>query len=366
MEMQKLFGKKVFVESPLYPTYNLLTGSLSTRAPKRVSTTPNGLLKQQAIYDEWQSSNTITNLSEEGHGVRAAFEILYSLKIDENKVIFIDEPEIHLYPSSKYQLGKIIGDYAKSSRRQIILSTHDTEMLRGLLSAGAPTTILKIKRNRSLVSIAKNRIRNTVTSDALQSAFLDAVIVTEGVTDQFVYRNVFMQRKMLQSKGKAYSYEVVAVNGKESIADDFDYYKALDINFVAILDYDALFDSRRGGLIKHCLQKIGATKADTAAVQLKIDNINTETKDITGRKHGIRAIGLTNRQKQNILDVIDGLKKFGIFIVPTGGLEGWVGIDQHIPPEIIYNKYRSSANKKYKALSDFTQEINSYLAERIR
>lgn len=359
--ISKLFNKKLSVESSLFPTYNILVTKTESTAMRRLATTPQGHLGQRMVYDQWVVNNSAAILSDDGHGIRAAIEILYALETPTNNIIFIDEPELHLYPASKYQLGRIIGDYASSSKKQIILSTHDSDFLRGLLHGTRKSTIIRLNKDRSINTVVGRSIKNTASNEILQSSFLDAVILTEGIGDQFVYRSVFQQKHLL----KKFSYQFISSGGKESIADDFNFYKSLGIAFAVILDYDSLFSTKRNGLVKHCLTMLGVPSIDISDISILADDVNTFSKGMQYKKRGLNNVELSYDQKIIINKLLTKLKGYGLFIVPQGELEDWVGVSKPISPEDIYSRYRSSSNKKYKNLTDFSAEIEKYILKEL-
>ena len=360
--MLSLFDRKLFVESPTYPTFNILVAKEKVLAPKRLSMTPKNIINQRADYENWIAKNSITTLPEEGHGVRAAMEILYALETENNRIVFIDEPELHLYPSSKYLIGRIIGKYAASGKKQIILTTHDSDLLRGLLHGSSKSTVLRINKDRTIKSVTGHSLKKTSGNEVLQSAFLDAVILTEGIGDQFVYRNVFQQKHLLEK----ISYQVIAVNGKESIADDIPFFNDLNIMYAVILDYDSIFSDKRGGLINYCLVKTGADEQQLEKAAQLVRDITQFSKDMGGKRKGLGNTTLTLEQKSKIVELLNLLKKYGVFIVPCGELEDWVNGSKPIIPEKVYSVYKSSANKKYKGLSDFANKISKYIIESLK
>src|SRR5207253_1285925 len=55
--------------------------------------------------ERWKEKK-FTPVSEIGHGMRSMLHLLTTLFEPVNKVILIDEPEIHLYPAQKRWLGR--------------------------------------------------------------------------------------------------------------------------------------------------------------------------------------------------------------------------------------------------------------------
>ena len=97
--------------------------------------------------EQWKDLK-FTPLSESGHGIRSMIRLLTSMFEPVNKVVMIDEPEIHLYPSQKRWLGKQLVKLAKTQNKQVFLVTHDPMVLQGILDASTTTKIYRIERER--------------------------------------------------------------------------------------------------------------------------------------------------------------------------------------------------------------------------
>lgn len=72
------------------------------------------------------------NLSDVGFGLSQILPILVALIQAENDhIIYIEQPEIHLHPKAQFKLAKILCDYSNKGRRMII-ETHSSIFIRGL------------------------------------------------------------------------------------------------------------------------------------------------------------------------------------------------------------------------------------------
>lgn len=358
-KMIKMFGKKIFSECRTASTFNLYVGDRIAKQPRRFNNSPPNFKRIADTFDKWIVDNSIVSLLDEGHGVRAASQVLYELETGSNKIVFIDEPELHLYPSAKYLLGQFIGYSTRTKKKQVILSTHDSDLLRGLIDSNSKTTIIRVNKDRSTNYIKGSEVRKTTPNEVLQCAFLDAAIVSEGVQDQYVYNGVFRFKKKLPE----YSYQILGANGKETVSNDYYFFDALGIKYATILDFDALFHvSRKNRTIEKCLRNKNIPKAERDAVVQKIDSLNEFLKDKNDRKKGIRCSNLNGAQRHELLNVIDELEKYGIFISHLGELEDWVySSKEESTSEAILNKYKSRNKTKYKELSNFAEKIAKYI-----
>jgi predicted ATPase len=360
-KMSLLFGKKLFAESCKNFEFELYTCEKNNPGPKHFEYAPQNLKKISKAIEEWKDDFGAVKLSEEGHGIRAAAQILFELENDANRILFIDEPELHLYPSAKYMLGKMIGDYSKRRKKQIFVSTHDSDLLKGLIESNANPTIIRITEGHLAKNIKGRDIRQGTPASVLASIFLNAVIVVEGIQDQYVYSNIISFKRFMEDK----SYQVIASNGKENICNDFYLYEKLGIRFAIIADYDSLHDKgKKIGAIKKCLMNLDHIGIDYRDNLLKdVDAVNTFSANLNNKKRGLFCDGLSNVQKNDISTLLCNLGDVGLFVCPVGELENWVdmGKSKNTTPEVIFSKYKSRCNSTYKGLTDFMLRVCSYL-----
>ena len=360
-KMSLLFGKKIFAESCKNFEFELYTCEKNNPGPKHFEYAPQNIKKISKAIEEWIDDFGAVKLSEEGHGIRAAAQILFELENDANRILFIDEPELHLYPSAKYILGKMIGDYSKRRKKQIFVSTHDSDLLKGLIESNANPTIIRITEEHLARNIKGRDIRQGTQSSVLASIFLNAVIVVEGIQDQYVYNNIITFKKLMGDK----SYQVVASNGKENICNDFYLYEKLGIKFAIIADYDSLHDKgKKVGAIKKCLISLGCIESDHKNVLLKeVATVNSFSANLNNKKRGLFCNDLSSGQKSIISTLLCDLSDVGLFVCPVGELENWVNMEKskNATPEIIFAKYKSRCNSTYKELTDFMIKVCSYL-----
>lgn len=74
---------------------------------------------------------SLENLNDQGDGIRSAVAILASLITTTHSLYLIDEPETFLHPPQARILGRNIVDL--SQNKQCFISTHNIDLLRGML-----------------------------------------------------------------------------------------------------------------------------------------------------------------------------------------------------------------------------------------
>lgn len=126
------------------------------------------------------------NLSEQSDGTRALYAIaLYDLMSVGANVVGIDEPEIHLHPTSQRSLARLL----RSSASQKILATHSSDIV-GVFD---PDSVVVVRQGGDLVQPKagflsddeKMRIRWWVR-DRLEPLTAKHVIAVEGISDRIV------------------------------------------------------------------------------------------------------------------------------------------------------------------------------------
>lgn len=128
----------------------------------------------------------------QGDGIRAFVGILLNALVADRDALFIDEPEAFLHPPQAAMLGRILASETPADR-QLFISTHSTDFLRGLLEeADTRVRVVRITRDGDTNRIAELSPRSVseVWSDpllryskVLDGLFHDGVVVCEGDAD---------------------------------------------------------------------------------------------------------------------------------------------------------------------------------------
>ena len=355
-----MFDKRIFIEQSQKYDYDIYVASSTTKPPKRYPVRPGNILKIRDELNNWIHSNNVTKLKNEGHGIRAAVRILCELEISLKKIIFIDEPELHLYPHSKYLLGKHISNFCATNKKQIFVATHDTELLRGLVESHGDLQIIKIHPGRSLTQCQPNSIKSTVATDSLRASFADATIIVEGIVDKFVYSEIIRRKHMLD----ATDYAIISEDGKSNIWKDHKYLSSLNMRIAYIIDFDALLNNKNSpAAIFRLLDELDYNEnCNVDEIKTQIDILNNTTKGMQNRRKGLK-LEAPNETISLISGILCKLEGLGIFICPNGELEDWISKEKTVDltPEKIVNIYMQGSNSKYSGLTTFLKKISTYL-----
>lgn len=112
--------------------------------------------KTNAVYfiDYKDREVPISDLSSGEKEYLYFYSYLRRIKSDENKIILIDEPELHLHSSQIRKLCELIGNLA--SKNQIIIATHSGEILQHFISQA------------NLILLSKNTIVHIADADQMK------------------------------------------------------------------------------------------------------------------------------------------------------------------------------------------------------
>lgn len=135
-------------------------------------------------------SGSLRNLADQSDGTRALFAIaLYDLVSASAHVVAIDEPEIHLHPTSQRSLARLL----QTGGNQKIIATHSTDVV----GAFSSECIVSVKPGGKVVqplagflsSDQRMSIRWWVR-DKLEPLTAARVVAVEGVSDRIVVERV--------------------------------------------------------------------------------------------------------------------------------------------------------------------------------
>lgn len=196
----------------------------------------------------------LPKLSDQGDGLRSAAGLLMPMIAQASPMILVDEPEAFLHPPQARTLGKIISRIATEGKIQLILATHDRNLLMGLLDHdSADVTVLNLTRreNRSSArSLLNSDIRELLSSpvlrygNAIDGLFSRAVILTESEVDSTFYAAAVDYYQEKNEGGQSLDLHFVAVSGKHRMGKVASRLRAMGIDVRVIADLDILNDKK--------------------------------------------------------------------------------------------------------------------------
>ncbi|MFD4736569.1 ATP-dependent endonuclease [Streptomyces virginiae] len=131
-----------------------------------------------------QALAALPTLRDQGDGMKSLMGLLITLVATPFPIVFIDEPEAFMHPPQAVALGKILGELSVGKGMQIILATHDKNLLAGLMSSGAPTSVVRVDRRGA-------RMRaDRLESNALQELWKNPSLRYSNVLDGLFHKLV--------------------------------------------------------------------------------------------------------------------------------------------------------------------------------
>jgi len=137
-----------------------------------------------------ERDGTIKDITEQSDGLRALFALaLYDLVSVGAYMVGIDEPEIHLHPTSQRSLAGLL----QSSRNQKFLATHSPD----IVSAFPPECIVSVRPGGELVqpktgflSDDEKMVVHWWVRDKLEPLTASRVLAVEGISDRIIVQQV--------------------------------------------------------------------------------------------------------------------------------------------------------------------------------
>ena len=201
--------------------------------------------------DSYKELSKYPLADDQGDGLRSALGIISAISAVKRPIILLDEPEAFLHPPQALQLGKSIVNFI-DNEKQIFISTHSADFLRGLLSSD----VNEFNNNIEIVHLNRNNDNNTEfkildkeivakiikdpllsSSRVLEGMFYKGVVATEGDADAVFYQRAF------QKQYPSEEIHFVNAHNKQTLKKLIEPYKKLGIKFAMIADADVIRDT---------------------------------------------------------------------------------------------------------------------------
>nr|WP_298689514.1 AAA family ATPase [uncultured Dongia sp.] len=336
------------------------------RIGKNFDQIPPNMRDARPLLDKYET------LDVQGDGFKSFVTTLLFLTLMKRPVTFIDEPEAFLHPPQALQLGQVMARTA-SDQQQIICSTHSTDVLRGMLdndnvtivrlSRQEDNTVANVLEKDKIAEIARNPLLKS--GRVLDALFYKGAVVVEGDSDRALYQAVAQQCY----PGEEIHY--VNAHNKQTAHKVANAYRAIKVPHVVIVDFDVLRESAelkrllptiddatptiqrvmelQAVIANEVLQKtdrevyletLAALTACIAAAPTTVDAQEDASRELQNLKrnidkaqdyakkwakvkeHGRDALSPVGQKHFDDLEQL--CRQLDIFIVPVGGLEGWL------------------------------------------
>ena len=278
-------------------------------------------------------------LHQQGDGVRSMIGLLLTLLTGHQTISLIDEPEAFLHPPQARFLAKILSEDALTTERLVVLGTHSSDIVHGVLEGDAPTTVVRIVRDGEVnrASVLDNEAVRRLWSDPLlrysnllEGLFTDAVIVCESEADCKFFASI--RDTLGQKDGISRRPDVLftSCGGKHRMRVGVEALRAASVPVSVVGDFDVLND---WSVLERLISAAGGVpdqfRSDWRILDAALQS-DSRTPSVVGLKEAVKAAmdGLTNVSTKSLRPVRDALKietgwdrvkNTGVSGVPKGG-----------------------------------------------
>ncbi len=343
-------------------------------------------------------------LDEQGDGFRSFVGVVLSLLLSHDRVVLLDEPEAFLHPAQARRLGSWIAKHIEGMPGQVLISTHNSNFISGILSANQNVDIYRLNRTADDTIFTKispksteSLIKSPVLSSqrVLDALFHKGVVVCEADSDRVFYNTV--------ANNQLSNQEILFIHAhnKQTVHIVLGLLSQANIPCCTIVDVDILNGKED---LNKILTSLGSSELEQKSLNIlaslsgsignidddeAIQTITTSVKEFLSQlqngEHTFNgARGALNRLRKDatkwgalkssgtsVLDselrtkvetLIEKLKSKGVFVVPVGELEGWIDLGEKKKNKwIVPALEHLSENGIPVELNTFVQNTVSYL-----
>ena len=183
-------------------------------------------------------------LDNEGDGLKSFVTNYLALHMNDKNILLLDEPESFLHPPLAKQLGEIIANSA-CDNKQIFLSTHSVDLLKGILNINSDVNIIRITRDNDINHfniLDKEKLEEIImnpmlaSSNVLNGLFCEKVFICEAESDEQFYQ--YLHDRVNQYDSAFFTHG----KNKQTLKDIAKSYNELGIQNYRIYDFDILKD----------------------------------------------------------------------------------------------------------------------------
>lgn len=273
----------------------------------------------------------LPTLDDQGDGMRSFIGLALLVMARPPGVLLIDEPEAFLHPGQARALGRWLGEAARDRDLQVLVATHDRDLLLGLLEANSPINVVRVVRDDDLNRLAQ------LPPEEIQGVWADPVLRYSNVLQGLFHRQVIV----CESDGDCRFFgaaldDLAQVTNRRAIADDILFVPGggkqrvaaiasalgrLKVRSRAVVDFD-VFRSR--DMLRGIVESVGGVWTDEVGSDYvaMVQPIQAGSLWEQVKHQGLAAVpaGVPNAAGQRLLGA---LRDVGVHVVPVGEMEGF-------------------------------------------
>jgi hypothetical protein len=170
---------------------------------------------QGHAFAEAAALSQVPPLESQGASWQAYATVVLGLLLSRGRVVLIDQPELFLPPATAHHLGRWIASHIAELQCQVVLTTNQPALLRGLLDGPADVTVVRLTRQGSAThlqsvtpELGRMLARHPLLASqaAVDACFGDLVVLTPDSTDALLYEAVAMRAGLAQGVKFLHAY----------------------------------------------------------------------------------------------------------------------------------------------------------------
>lgn len=279
--------------------------------------------------DYAQAVAALPLLEHQGDGMKAFLGLALNVLAGTQQVLLVDEPEAFLHPAQARALGRWLAAEAQVRNRQVVLATHDRDLVLGLLEAQAPVKLVRIARTGSTTTLHELAGLDLQSvwddpvlrySNVLQGLFHQQVVVCEADADCRFYAAVLdVLATAAGRRSVADGTLFVPSGGKQRVSVLARALSSLGVAAYAILDFDVLRDRKD---LQAIVGALGETWTDGMddLYKVVVQHINQKQAWAMVKNQGLNglAAGATYKACEQLLADLANCR---LLVVPVGEME---------------------------------------------
>lgn len=286
----------------------------------------------------------------QGLGMRSVLGLLLKIFATQREILMVDEPEAFLHPPQAAALGGVLANIASSLDKQIILATHDRNLLNGLLKSNdTSVSIQRISRfgtESRLRSIDPQTLSNVRDkslvrySTLLDSVFVRMTVLVENEKDAYFYSEVL--ENLISEEPERYSHLSVddvlfiSTSGKGGLERTGELVTSLRSTVVIACDLDLLADRKQFLSVVKAVSEREPTQDLIDMYDSIIQHIEGEVKMTKEQLNkNIKKSGGLKSQDSTLRSILDSfiprVDEHKVLLHPLGELEDFA-------PELVHHR----------------------------
>jgi NAD(P)-dependent dehydrogenase (short-subunit alcohol dehydrogenase family) len=296
---------------------------------RMASRPPSGAAEEQSLGVEARSYHAgATPIDELSDGIKAFTGLAAAVLSAEYRVMLIDEPEAFLHPPLTRKLGRRLTEIASERGANVIAATHSPEFLMGCIQSGERVNIVRMTYREGVPGatfLPARKLQGLMRDPLLRSTgvlnalFHEGAVICEADADRVFYQEI-NERLVAAGSGGVDGALFLNAQNKQTIRKILRPLREMGIPAAAVVDLD-IFKSRddlddlmRAGYVPTIL------RTAWEGMRRRLDRA---IKPAMYKDGGLETLGREPRDEARRL--LENLASYGIFVVPVGELECWLG-----------------------------------------